>query len=54
MAMWAVIHGITAMATMDILRLLHLFAPENPIIKDMVKGTFASEKNVKPNIIQCD
>lgn len=24
---------------MDILRLLHLFAPENPIVKDMVKGT---------------
>lgn len=25
---------------MDILRLLHLFAPENHIVKDMVSGTF--------------
>ena len=30
---------------MDILRLLHLFAPENPIVKDMVVGTFERLKN---------
>ena len=33
---------------MDILRLLCLFAPENPIVKDMVKGTFKRLKNSCP------
>jgi hypothetical protein len=33
---------------MDILRLLHLFAPENPTVKDMVNGTFKRLKNSCP------
>ena len=33
---------------MDILRLLHLFASENPIVKDMVGGTFKRLKNSCP------
>ena len=33
---------------MDILRLLCLFAPENPVVKDMVNGTFIRLKNSCP------
>ena len=33
---------------MDILRLLYLFAPGNPVVKDMIQGTFKRLKNSCP------